>query len=234
MTTVSSVNTGDSAAISVVIVDDDPMVRAGLRSGLSGSPDIAVVGEAGDGVEALTVVKQTRPDVVLMDLRMPRRDGLATTRLLLSRARAARQRAGPKVVVLTTSESDDLVVEALRIGASGFLLKDTSPARLVEAVHAVMAGGPMLSPHLMARLVARVRQADGTRASIARERLSTLTDREREVAVSLCKGMSTAEIAEELAMGEPIVMAHMSRVCAKLGVDNRMQIALTVHDAGLA
>jgi len=139
----------------------------------------------------------------------------------------------PKVIVLTTFDTDELVVQALRIGASGFLLKDTPPHRLVEAVHAVAAGQPILSPSVTAQLIAKVSRGDDARTSVARERLSTLTDREYEVALAIGRGLSNAEIAAELYMGVPTVKAHVSRLLTKLDADNRVQIALTVHDAGL-
>jgi DNA-binding NarL/FixJ family response regulator len=234
--------TGDQGRTRVVIVDDDALVRAGLRMILGGAPDLDVVAEAGDGLEAETVVEQHHPDVVLMDIRMPRRDGLETTRSLLSeRARAARAARGDdlKVIVLTTFDADDMVVQALRAGAHGFLLKDTEPRRLVEAVHLVAAGEPILSPSVTATLIAHVATGGGTddtgdrRRSDAEARLATLTDREREVALAIGRGLSNADISRELYLSVPTVKAHVSRVLDKLGADNRVQIAIVVHDAAL-
>lgn len=217
--------------VTVALVDDDALVRAGLRMILGGSASIEVVGEASDGAEAVEVVRATRPDVVLMDIRMPRRDGLAATQDLLAGDDGALQ--PPKVIVLTTFDTDDLVVRALRMGASGFLLKDTPPDALVQAVLAVADGQPILSPSVTAQLIAKVSQGDDARATDARRRLADLTDREREVALAIGRGLSNAEIAAELYMGVPTVKAHVSRLLTKLGADNRVQIALTVHDAGL-
>ena len=227
--TTGAPTTGDP--VTVVIVDDDALVRAGLKMILGGSPTIDVVGEAGDGAEGVVVVRRLRPAVVLMDIRMPRRDGLSATRELLSCTDGALE--PPKVLVLTTFDTDELVVQALRIGASGFLLKDTPPHRLVEAVHAVASGQPFLSPSVTAQLIAKVSRGDDGRTNVARERLSTLTEREHEVALAIGRGLSNAEIAAELYMGVPTVKAHVSRLLAKLDADNRVQIALTVHDAGL-
>jgi DNA-binding NarL/FixJ family response regulator len=237
------------ASVRVVLVDDDPLVRAGLRMILGGTPTLTIVGEAGDGIEAVDVVTRLRPDVVLMDIRMPRRDGLEATRLLLapgqSRSTPSSTGAGavtggaggggtkPRVIVLTTFDTDAMVLEALRIGASGFLLKDTPPAQLVAAVHAVAAGQPILSPSVTAQLIASVTQVDDSRATAAKARLGLLTEREHEVAVAIGRGLSNAEIASELYMGVPTVKAHVSRLLAKLDADNRVQIAITVHDAGL-
>jgi DNA-binding NarL/FixJ family response regulator len=226
--------TGSAGArIAVVLVDDDPLVRAGLRMILGGAPDIEVVGEAGDGFEALTVIEGAAPQVVLMDIRMPRRDGLEATRLLLERQRSSGRLSPARVIVLTTFDADDLVLEALRIGASGFLLKDTPPARLVEAVRDVAAGQPILSPSVTAQLIARVARVDDSRREVARAGLARLSEREREVAVAIGRGLSNAEISAELYMSVPTVKAHVSRLLAKLDADNRVQVALTVHDAGL-
>ena len=223
--------TDTPAGVRVVLVDDDPLVRAGLRMILGGSSTLSVVGEAADGVEAVEVVRRLRPDVVLMDIRMPRRDGLEATRHLL--ATPAHEESTPRVIVLTTFDTDDMVLEALRIGASGFLLKDTPPEQLVAAVHAVAAGQPILSPSVTAQLIATITQVDDSRVSAAKERLGRLTEREHEVAVAIGRGLSNAEIASTLYMGVPTVKAHVSRLLAKLDADNRVQIALTVHDAGV-
>lgn len=235
--------TGDPGRTRVVIVDDDALVRAGLRMILGGAPDLDVVAEAGDGIEGERVVDEHRPDVVLMDIRMPRRDGLETTRALLSEgARAVRGARGDdlKVIVLTTFDADDMVVQALRAGAHGFLLKDTEPRRLVEAVRLVATGEPILSPSVTATLMAHVATGGGAvadagdrRRADAEARLATLTDREREVALAIGRGLSNADISRELYLSVPTVKAHVSRVLDKLGADNRVQIAIVVHDAAL-
>jgi|UPI0005EAF340 DNA-binding NarL/FixJ family response regulator len=227
----------------VVLVDDDALVRAGLRMILGGADDLEVVAEAGDGIEGESVVERHRPDVVLMDIRMPRRDGLETTRALLSdAARAARAARGEelRVIVLTTFDADDMVVQALRDGASGFLLKDTEPRRLVDAVRQVAAGEPILSPSVTATLIAHVAGAAGAaagdgggRRSAAEARLADLTEREREVALAIGRGLSNADISRELYLSVPTVKAHVSRVLDKVGADNRVQVAIVIHDAGL-
>lgn len=216
------------STIRLVVVDDDDLVRTGLRLILGGAPDLEVVAEAADGRQAVDAVHRTSPDVVLMDIRMPVLDGLEATQQVLARPRP------PKVIVLTTVDTDDMVLEALRLGASGFLLKSTRPERLVEAVRAVAAGEPILSPSVTAQLIARVRDEGGdSRRRAALERLEVLTDREREVAVAIGRGWSNAEIAERLYMSVPTVKAHVSRLLTKLDADNRTQVALIVHDAGL-
>jgi DNA-binding NarL/FixJ family response regulator len=215
----------------VVLVDDDPLVRSGLTLILGGDPDLEVVASASDGMEALAVVARERPDVVLMDIRMPRLDGIEATR----RLRDLRDLRDVRVIVLTTFDADDMIVEALRAGAAGFLLKDTPPARLVEAVRAAAAGEPTLSPRVAEQLIAAVtdRSApDGRRAAAAR--LDALTDREREVALAVARGLSNADIAGELYMSVPTVKTHVSRILTKLDATNRVQAAIVVHDAGLA
>lgn len=221
-------DSGTVEHVRVVLVDDDPLVRAGLRMILGGDRMIEVVGEASDGVAAEDVVAEHAPDVVLMDIRMPRRDGLATTSALLRRWPTLR------VIVLTTFDEDDMVLTALREGASGFLLKDTPPERLVDSVRRVAAGEPILSPSVTAQLIATVAGDNGSaRSHGAQDRLDRLTEREREVAVAIGRGLSNAEIAEQLFMSVPTVKSHVGRLFTKLEVDNRVQIAICVHDAGL-
>jgi DNA-binding NarL/FixJ family response regulator len=213
--------------IRVVLVDDDALVRSGLRMMLAGAEGIEVVGEADDGRGALGAVDRHRPDVVLMDIRMPQVDGIAATRLLRS------QPDPPAVVVLTTFDADELVLRALRAGAAGFLLKDTPPAEIVRAIELVDAGDSMLSPAVTRQLIALVAgdsDADARR-DVARQRLATLSAREHEVALAVGQGRSNAEIAAELHMSVATVKAHVSRLLAKLEVDNRVQIALLVQDA---
>jgi len=218
-----------SERVRVLVVDDDALVRAGLSMLLAGAEDIEIVGEAADGSEVAHAVAEHRPDVVLMDIRMPGMDGLAATELLRS------QDGAPEVVVLTTFEADDYVVRALRAGASGFLLKDTPPAEIVRAVRAVAAGEPMLSPTITRKLIGHVTDAGiGERQRHAREQLGRLTEREREVAVAIGLGKSNAEIGRELHMSVATVKAHVSRVLEKLEFNNRVQIALLAHDAGEA
>jgi DNA-binding NarL/FixJ family response regulator len=216
--------------ISVVLVDDDPLVRAGLRLILGGAAEVDVVADAGDGAEGVTVVRRERPDVVLMDIRMPGTDGIEATRVL------AQDDGASRVIVLTTFDTDDMVLQALRAGAAGFLLKDTPPDRLVAAVRAAAAGEPTLSPSVMDQLIERVSQRttgpDGTDEEAARQRMASLTDREREVATVLARGLANAAIAAELYMSVPTVKTHVSRILDKLGAANRVQAAIAVHDAG--
>ncbi|NYI76122.1 response regulator [Nocardioides panzhihuensis] len=214
--------------IKVGIVDDDPLVRSALGLMLGGQADIEVVGEATDGQEALTLVRTAAPDVVLMDIRMPRVNGLEATRRVLAEAKP------PHVIVLTTFGADEYVVDALAAGADGFLLKDTPPPEIVAAIRTVMVGEAILSPRATRTLITRLRaEPTGERAAAAVRRLDTLTEREHEVALAVGRGLSNAEIAKELYLSIPTVKAHVSRLFDKLGATNRVQIAITVHDAGL-
>lgn len=214
--------------IRTVVVDDDALVRAGLRLILGGDPEIEVVGEAADGQEAVALVRSTTPDVVLMDIRMPRMDGLAATRRLLDGVTRSR------IIVLTTFDTDDMVLTALRHGASGFLLKDTPPADLVDAVRRVAAGQPMLSPSVTARVIAAATvPTDDSRRRRAVAVLARLTPREHEVAVAVARGLPNAEIARDLHMALPTVKTHVGSLFLKLEVANRVQVARYVHDAGL-
>jgi DNA-binding NarL/FixJ family response regulator len=215
--------------VRVLIVDDDALVRAGLRMILSGAEDVRVVGEATDGSEVPGAVAAHRPHVVLMDIRMPRVDGLAATETLRRRSDA------PEVIVLTTFDADEFVLRALRAGASGFLLKDTPPVEILHAVRRVAGGEAMLSPTVTRQLIAHVAAPDpgGTRRR-AVAALGQLSAREREVALLLGQGRSNAEISAELFMSVATVKAHVSRLLVKLALNNRVQIALLVHDAGLA
>ena len=213
--------------IRVLLVDDDALVRSGLRMMLTGAEGIEVVGEADDGRAVLGAVDLHRPDVVLMDIRMPQLDGIAATRLLRA------QPDPPQVIVLTTFDADELVLRALQAGAAGFLLKDTPPAEIVRAIELVHAGEGMLSPAVTRRLIALVAgESDAAeRHADARERLESLSAREHEVALAIGEGRANAEIAAELHMSVATVKAHVSRILDKLGVDNRVQIALLVQDA---
>jgi DNA-binding NarL/FixJ family response regulator len=220
---------GVTEPIRVLIVDDDALVRSALSMMLDGAEDVRVVGEAADGAEVGAAVDAHAPDVVLMDIRMPRVDGLAATEILRARDDP------PHVIVLTTFDADDHVLRALRGGASGFLLKDTPPAEIVRAVRLVAAGEPMLSPTVTRTLIAHVAETGvETRRGQARDLLTRLTDREREVALAIAEGKSNAEIGGELFMSVATVKAHVTRVLMKLELNNRVQIALLAHDAGLA
>jgi DNA-binding NarL/FixJ family response regulator len=219
---------GVSAPIRVLIVDDDALVRAGLTMILSGADDVDVVGEAADGADVPAAVAAHRPDVVLMDIRMPRVDGLAATEAL-------RQRPGaPEVVVLTTFDADEFVLRALRAGASGFLLKDTPPTDILHAVRRVAHGEATLSPTVTRQLIAHVAGPAPAPRTDALRLLDRLSDRERDVALALGRGRSNAEISAELFMSVATVKAHVSRLLTKLDMNNRVQVALLVHDAGLA
>ncbi|GGR23778.1 response regulator transcription factor [Streptomyces roseolus] len=215
--------------IRLLLVDDDPLVRAGLTLMLGGARGIEIVGEGSDGGEVPDLVARLAPDVVLMDIRMPRVDGLTATERLRARPGA------PEVIVLTTFHADEHVLRALRAGAAGFVLKDTAPAEIADAVLRVAAGDPVLSPAVTRRLMSHVAGAPEARPrrDTAAARLAGLADREREVAVAVGRGASNAEIADRLYMSVPTVKTYVSRLLAKLGLNNRVQIALLVHDAGL-
>jgi DNA-binding NarL/FixJ family response regulator len=216
-----------SDPVRVLLVDDDALVRSGLRMMLSGAERVEVVGEVDDGCGVLAAVDAHHPDVVLMDIRMPQLDGIAATSLLRSQPKP------PAVLVLTTFDADELVLRALRAGAAGFLLKDTPPADIVRAIELVGAGESMLSPTVTRRLIALVAgDADAdTRHQRAREKLAELSAREHEVALAVGRGLANAEIGAELFMSVATVKAHVSRLLVKLGVDNRVQIALLVQEA---
>ena len=221
------------AAIRLAIVDDDPLVRSALGLMLGGQADLEIVGEAADGLAGVALARAETPDVVLMDIRMPRLSGLEATQELQAMPEP------PRVIVLTTFDADEHVLGALAAGADGFLLKDTPPAQIVDAIRKVADGEPMLSPTATRTLIDRLRAGQAgqeqlaDRASCARERLARLTDREREVALAVGRGLSNAEIAGALHLSVPTVKAHVSRLFEKLEATNRVQIAICVHDAGL-
>jgi DNA-binding NarL/FixJ family response regulator len=212
----------------ILIVDDDALVRAGLTMILQSADDLQVVGEATDGSQVAGAVQRHRPDVVLMDIRMPRMDGLAATAALQAMSDP------PKVIVLTTFDLDDFVFRALEAGAAGFLLKDTPPLELIAAVRVVAAGDGMLSPGVTRRLIGHF-AADprAERRRQAQARLAALTDREREVLAEVGQGATNGDIGRTLFMSEATVKAHVSRLLVKLGVTNRVQVAILAHDAGL-
>jgi DNA-binding NarL/FixJ family response regulator len=212
--------------VRVLLVDDDALVRAGLKMILSSAEDLEVVGEADDGARAVAAVRDHRPDVVLMDIRMAEMDGIAATAAL------RRLEPAPHVVVLTTFQADEQVVGALRAGASGFLVKDTPPLDIINAVRLVAAGDAIISPSATRTLLAHFGDTEATvRRQAAAARLATLTDREREVAIAVGSGASNADVAARLFMSEATVKAHVSRLLTKLDVGNRVQVAILVHDA---
>jgi DNA-binding NarL/FixJ family response regulator len=214
--------------LDVLLVDDDPLVRAGLAMILSAAVDLRVTGEASDGAAALAAVTASRPDVVLMDIRMPDMDGIEAT----GKIRALPD--PPQVIVLTTFHLDQYVFGALRAGAGGFLLKDTPPPDIIQAVRLVAAGDAMLSPAVTRTLLERFGAEPGSGPGpAAAEMLRGLTARELEVATEVARGHSNADIAATLYMSEATTKAHVSRILTKLGVANRVQIAILVRDAGL-
>jgi DNA-binding NarL/FixJ family response regulator len=225
----SSEASGPSAdTIGVLIVDDQALVRAGFRMILEIEPDLRVVGEAADGAQAVAQVAALRPDVVLMDVRMPGLDGIAATKRLL-----AEGSTGTRVVMLTTFDMDAYVYEALRVGASGFLLKDVQPELLVAGIRAVHAGDSLLAPTVTRRMIesylARPRGVDGE----ARDRLASLTRRELETLTLLARGLTNAELAEQLFVSETTVKTHVGRVLMKLGLRDRVQAVIYAYETGL-
>jgi DNA-binding NarL/FixJ family response regulator len=218
---------GVNSPIRVLIVDDDPLVRASLAMILASTAELELVGEAADGTEVAAAVDATKPDVVLMDIRMPHLDGLAATELLRTRPDP------PEVIVLTTFHADEYVLRALRAGASGFVLKDTRPEEILGAVLRVAAGEPILSPQVIRQLIAHLGDTGADARRHARAALGRLSDREREVAAAITRGRPNAEIGAELFISLATVKAHVSSILTKLDLNNRTQIALLTHDAHL-
>jgi len=211
--------------VRVLLVDDDALVRAGLTMMLDAFDGIEVAAAVADGAEVAAAVNSHRPDVVLMDIRMPGVDGLTATESLRAR------RDPPEVIVLTTFDTDEHVVRAVQAGASGFLLKHTPPEQIAQAVRRVAAGEPMLSPEVMRRLMSMVAQTDDPRRDRAQTALARLSPGERDVALLVAKGQTNQEIGTALRMSTATVKAYVSRILTKLGLTNRVQVALLVHDA---
>jgi DNA-binding NarL/FixJ family response regulator len=210
--------------ITVVIADDQRMVRAGLRMVIETEPDMTVVGEAGDGAEAVALARRIRPDVVLMDIAMPRQDGLAATSTLLATPHP------PRVIMLTTFDTDENLYRALRAGASGFLLKVSSPEHLITAIRVVAAGEALLDPAITTRVISVFAGQPGPRPPAE---LEGLTPRETEVLRAVARGLSNAEIAAALTVGEATVKTHVARVLMKLNLRDRVQAVVFAYESGL-
>lgn len=215
--------------ISVMLVDDQPLLRTGFRLILASEPDMEVVGEASDGETALAQVKALQPEVVLMDIRMPRMDGVEATRRILETYGAD----APKVLVLTTYDNDEYVIEALRAGASGFLLKDTPAESLVDAVRVVRRGEAVVAPSVTKRLLDRFAKHLPAAHAETSSTIPELTDRETEVFELLARGMSNAEIAAALVVSETTVKTHVSNLLSKLGLRDRVQAVVYAYESGL-
>ena len=213
--------------IRVIIADDQQLIRAGFRALLESEPDIDVVGEAATGNAVVRLATELKPDVVLMDIRMPDGDGIEATRQIVG----DKALEATKVVVVTTFELDDYVTAAIRAGASGFLVKDTDPVELIRAVRVAASGEALLSPTVTRRLLSRM--AEGLRESVDAERLSVLTDREREVLVLVAQGLSNEELAAKLFLSPLTAKTHVSRILGKLGVRDRVQLVVIAYETGL-
>ncbi|MEU1179071.1 response regulator transcription factor [Streptomyces sp. NPDC005820] len=213
--------------VTVLLVDDEPLVRAGLRAVLEAQGDIEVVGEAADGAAVIPLVRRLRPDVVAMDVRMPLMDGIEATRAVLRTVDGP-----PKILVVTTFENDEYVYEALRAGADGFLLKRARPAEIVHAVRLVAEGESLLFPSSVRRLAAEYGAVGGNRAARDTLERARLTEREAEVLRLMTRGLSNAEIARQLVVGTETVKSHVSAVLAKLGARDRVQAVITAYESG--
>jgi DNA-binding NarL/FixJ family response regulator len=216
-------------SVKVLIVDDQSLVRAGFRMILEAEPDLEIVGEAGDGDEAVTAARELRPDVILMDVRMPNVDGLEATRRILDGAET-----GPRILILTTFDLDEYVYEALRSGASGFLLKDTPPEDLVDAIHVVAGGDALLAPSITRRVIEEfVRRPPDSVRELPPE-VSELTSREMEMLRYLARGLSNAEIAQAAFVSETTVKTHVARILMKLRLRDRVQAVVFAYEHGIA
>jgi DNA-binding NarL/FixJ family response regulator len=213
--------------VSVVVVDDQLLVRAGFRALLSSDPDIEVVGEAANGLEALDVVRDTQPAVVLMDVRMPEMDGLEATRRLL------RQNPATRVLILTTFDLDEYVYEGLQAGASGFVLKDIDPSELIRAVHVIARGEALLAPSVTRRLIEEFALRRRTGARVVPARVAELTEREREVLLHIARGLNNDEIADVLVISPATAKTHVSRIMSKLEARDRAQLVVIAYESGL-
>jgi DNA-binding NarL/FixJ family response regulator len=215
-------------SLTVLLVDDQSLVRAGFRMILESEPEIEVVGEAADGLTAVLAARETEPDVILMDVRMPNVDGLEATRRLLEG-----KEQGPRILILTTFDLDEYVYEALRAGASGFLLKDTPPEQLVAAIHVIAQGEALLSPSITRRVISEFVKGTGPKPQAQFPRLADLTARELEVMKAIARGLSNAEIAKELFVSETTVKTHVARILMKLGLRDRVQAVVLAYEAGV-
>ncbi|KAB2370334.1 response regulator transcription factor [Actinomadura montaniterrae] len=223
----------DAGPIRVVLVDDQELVRAGFTMVLDAQPDIEVVGEAGDGQQALDLLRTTAADVVLMDVRMPRMDGIEATRRVVSGEGGGPGGDGPKVIILTTFDLDEYAFAAIKAGAGGFLLKDAGPAQLIEAIKAVHSGDAVVAPSTTKRLLDRFALHLPDTEEKASGALESLTEREGEVLRLVARGMSNAEIAGRLFVSEATVKTHMGRILMKLGLRDRVQAVVFAYETGL-